>query len=113
VRAEDIVSRYGGEEFCILLPEIPLDDAEQVAERLRTMIERHNMPRETGTEHITVSLGMAILRDQDEGTDLFSRADQAMYQVKRTGGNRTCIMDDDDFRFLGDSSFPRYLPKRA
>ena len=48
MRAEDIVARYGGEEFCILLPEIPVEEAERVAERLRVMIEQHVLPEEAG-----------------------------------------------------------------
>jgi diguanylate cyclase (GGDEF)-like protein len=113
VRAEDIVARYGGEEFCILLPEIPLDDAEQVAERLRVVVERHRLPDAAGVRHITVSLGMAILRPDDEGNELFSRADLAMYEVKHVGGNRLCISDGSGFRFLGPDPIRRLIPRKA
>jgi diguanylate cyclase (GGDEF)-like protein len=113
VRAEDIVSRYGGEEFCVLLPEIPLDDAEQVAERLRAVIERHRLPDAAGVRHIEVSIGMAILRAQDEGNELFTRADLAMYEVKHVGGNRVCITDGADFRFLGEGPMRPLMPREA
>jgi diguanylate cyclase (GGDEF)-like protein len=87
VRAEDIVTRYGGEEFCLLLPEIPLEDAKHVAERLRQTIAEHEMPPTAGIKHITVSLGMALLQPGDGDTELFTRADLAMYEVKKRGGD--------------------------
>jgi diguanylate cyclase (GGDEF)-like protein len=98
VRAEDIVARYGGEEFCILLPEIPVDEAERVAERLRVMIEQQVLPVEAGVAQVTVSVGMALLRDDDLALELFTRADHAMYAVKRAGGNRVCVPDGPAFR---------------
>jgi diguanylate cyclase (GGDEF)-like protein len=102
VRAEDIVARYGGEEFCILLPEIPVDEAERVAERLRAMIQRRVLPETAGVRNVTVSVGMALLRRDDLGGELFSRADHAMYAVKHVGGNRVCIPDGNAYRFYGE-----------
>lgn len=99
VRAEDIVARYGGEEFCVLLPEVSVEDAERVAERLRSMIERHALPHAAGAPTITISIGMATLRGEGE-TDLFARADLAMYQVKHVGGNRVCVAEDGGYRFV-------------
>ncbi|GAC1326450.1 MAG: hypothetical protein NVSMB22_17360 [Chloroflexota bacterium] len=104
VRAEDIVSRYGGEEFCILLPEISLDDAMSVAERMRTVIDRHQWPEAAGVQRITVSIGLATLRLDDVEGEIFSRADQAMYAVKHRGGNRVCVDDDERHRFVGDDT---------
>ncbi|HEX6508843.1 MAG TPA: GAF domain-containing protein [Chloroflexota bacterium] len=101
VRAEDIVARYGGEEFCILLPESPIQEAEQVAERLRGLIERHRLPGGAGVDHITVSIGMATLSRSDKDVELFSRADLAMYQVKHRGGNHVCIHDGNAFFWYG------------
>jgi diguanylate cyclase (GGDEF)-like protein len=100
VRAEDIVARYGGEEFCILLPEIPVEEAERVAERLRAMIERRVMPESAGVRGVTVSVGMALLRDDDQSAELFTRADHAMYTVKRVGGNKVSISEAESFRFV-------------
>jgi diguanylate cyclase (GGDEF)-like protein len=100
VRAEDIVARYGGEEFCILLPEIPVDEAERVAERLRVMIEQQVLPVEAGVAQVTVSVGMALLRDDDLALELFTRADHAMYAVKRAGGNRASVSEATEFRFI-------------
>lgn len=99
VRAEDVVSRYGGEEFCVLLPEIPLDQVEQVAERLRSVIERRRLPEKAGATKITASVGISLLSPEDEETEIFSRSDQAMYEVKRVGGNRVCVCDARGFHF--------------
>ena len=95
VRGEDIVARYGGEEFCVLVPAIAEGEAEQVAERLREMIERAVLPSEAGVEQVTVSVGVAHRQETDTGTALFHRADQAMYQAKRQGGNQVVIADCD------------------
>jgi diguanylate cyclase (GGDEF)-like protein len=104
VRAEDIVVRYGGEEFCILLPELPLSDAEQVADRLRAIIAAQILPPEAGVRHVTVSVGMASLHPDDGEGELFTRADLAMYAVKRAGGNQVCVAEGDTLRFLRESA---------
>jgi diguanylate cyclase (GGDEF)-like protein len=102
VRAEDVVARYGGEEFCILLPEIPVPEAEQVAERLRLLVERHRLPTAAGVDRITVSLGMAVVSTDDRDVEVFSRADMAMYQVKHRGGNHVCVYDGSTFFWYGE-----------
>ncbi|MBV9280746.1 MAG: sensor domain-containing diguanylate cyclase [Chloroflexi bacterium] len=101
VRTEDVVARYGGEEFCVLLPEIEWDGAEQVAERLRLMIERRLLPQEAGVARITVSLGLAFLQGEDDGAELVSRADRALYTAKRRGGNQLCIATEDESLVVG------------
>lgn len=118
VRTGDIVARYGGEEFCILLTEISREEAILVAERLRSLIERRQLPeaagaddRPTGIKQVTVSVGLALLepdrpasRSQATDDDLFSRADLAMYEVKRRGGNAVGIALDGDFTFAEGAS---------
>jgi diguanylate cyclase (GGDEF)-like protein len=93
VRTEDIVARYGGEEFCVLLPDVAPGEAEQVAERLRAMIEKTRLPATAGIRQMTVSVGVARLAPEDQGTELFSRADAAMYQGKRAGGNVVVVAE--------------------
>jgi diguanylate cyclase (GGDEF)-like protein len=89
VRAVDLIGRYGGEEFVILLPETDLDTALHVAERLRASIEK--MPIRVSAQElsITVSVGVAT---KDENTmdlqTLIARADQAMYVAKYRGRNQ-------------------------
>jgi diguanylate cyclase (GGDEF)-like protein len=98
VRTEDVVARYGGEEFCLLLPEVPLQDAQQVAERLRTVIADHRLPEEAGREQITVSVGMAMLEEGQAEDELFRQADQAMYRGKRHGGNAVWVSERGSLR---------------
>jgi diguanylate cyclase (GGDEF)-like protein len=93
VREEDIAARYGGEEFCILLPETSLKEATGVAERLRQAIAENPMPAEAGTQRITVSVGVSQLRADDRNTEVFSRADAAMYAAKAAGGNQLRVAE--------------------
>jgi diguanylate cyclase (GGDEF)-like protein/PAS domain S-box-containing protein len=97
VRNVDVVARYGGEEFILLLPEIDLECAVQVAERLRQAVEKMVVPAETDegrvgtTVQVTVSQGVAMLApDTPDLMDLLVRADRAMYAAKQAG--RNCIM---------------------
>jgi diguanylate cyclase (GGDEF)-like protein len=85
-------ARYGGEEFVVILPETDAKGAETAAERLRALIAGTAV--EVGGESIwvTVSAGVAALREQDEGLDaLVARADQALYGAKRAGRNRVMV----------------------
>ena len=88
-RATDIVCRYGGEEFIVLMPEASRDEGLAMAERLRQEISRMTVVTAAGTLSLTVSLGIAEL-GPDEGENLESliaRADRAMYQAKAAGRN--------------------------
>lgn len=99
VRESDIIGRYGGEEFALALPETAEDSALAVAEKLRLAIEAHEF-RSDGTPpaseppvRLTISIGVASLpveEDQDE-VELIGRADQALYEAKRTGRNRVVV----------------------
>ena len=88
-RATDIVCRYGGEEFIVLMPEAGRDEALAMAERLRQEISHMTVVTAGGTLTLTISLGVAELaRDGDEDLEgLISRADRAMYQAKAAGRN--------------------------
>ena len=88
-RTTDIVCRYGGEEFIVLMPEASQDEGLAMAERLRQEISRMTVVTAVGTLTLTVSLGIAEL-GPDEGENLESliaRADRAMYQAKAAGRN--------------------------
>jgi diguanylate cyclase (GGDEF)-like protein len=113
VRAEDVVARYGGEEFCVLLPEVSMEEAEGVAERLRAVVERRRLPDAAGVRNVTVSVGVAYLATDDSATDVFTRADEAMYEAKRAGGNGVCIWDGSSFRLAcpDDSRAVEYVPR--
>ena len=84
-----IISRFGGEEFCIILPCIDKKEAHVIAERLRKKIEKTKIILRRQKTNITVSIGVATFpldtRDEDE---LILRADKAMYNAKQKGRNR-------------------------
>jgi diguanylate cyclase (GGDEF)-like protein len=89
LRDADILGRYGGEEFAILLPETDLDAAARSAERLRLSVADSPAVTEKGSIPITISLGVACLRGADEQIDqLINRADQALYLAKGAGRNQ-------------------------
>lgn len=89
IRSGDYFSRYGGEEFCILLPSIDSEQALAVAERLRKRYEE--TPMRYGEESIrsTISIGIADSRHTGYSlTELLSSADKALYRAKQMGRNR-------------------------
>jgi len=92
VRSVDVVGRYGGEEFVILLLETAILDAALIAERLRTRIEMAQIPTEAGSLSVTISIGVAQLKE-DMATllDLIEQADYAMLSAKQLGRNRVVV----------------------
>jgi len=89
VREGDIFARYGGEEFVILLPKTNLKQSFEIAERMRRSIESFPFSYEDQKLVVTSSIGIADYADGVEsGTDLFKRADQALYQSKSNGRNQ-------------------------
>jgi len=89
VRVVDLVARYGGEEFVILLPEVNLSAATQIAERLRVDIARHRVNTQRGDLGVTVSIGVAELGDGVNNlAALVDRANQAEHTAKEAGKNR-------------------------
>lgn len=97
VRTEDIVARYGGEEYCVLIPNITPCEAEGMAERLWEYIQDRQLPGKAGAHSITVCVGVAHAEPGDEGESLLSRADAAMYAGKRQGGNLIHVAEDGRF----------------
>ncbi|PPD35495.1 MAG: GGDEF domain-containing protein [Methylomonas sp.] len=90
LRATDIVFRYGGEEFVIVLTDTDLDGARTIAERVRHGIESHTLAYGMDVLNITASLGVSCLNEQDDMEKFVKRADTAMYQAKQSGRNRVC-----------------------
>lgn len=95
LRTVDIIGRFGGEEFAVLLPETDLKVATEVAERLREIIARTGAELEDGRQlRFTVSIGVATLKDRHTSLDmLLNQADKALYQAKATGRDRVCVAD--------------------
>lgn len=88
IREQDVFARYGGEEFVILLPKTNLKQAFEIAERLRKLIESHQFLYEGKKLPVTASIGVADYREGVmTGTDLFKRADEAVYKAKEAGRN--------------------------
>jgi diguanylate cyclase (GGDEF)-like protein len=91
LRKVDILGRIGGEEFAVLLPETGLDQALEVAERLRSVVDETEMLLAgDGSLHFTISLGVATLGPEDSLDRLLMAADRALYDAKHTGRNRVC-----------------------
>ncbi|MBE0508092.1 MAG: diguanylate cyclase [Marinospirillum sp.] len=90
LRRDDLLGRYGGEEFLILLPDTEQNEALLVAERLRQAVETTTYLSNYQPLNITTSLGIALMgtETQISAEELISRADTALYQAKREGRNR-------------------------
>jgi diguanylate cyclase (GGDEF)-like protein len=86
LRTYDIVSRYGGEEFVMVLPETVAWDGHAVAERIRETVAAKVF---TGDVHVTISLGVADLAKGMNADRLLKAADTAVYRAKRAGRNRS------------------------
>ncbi len=91
IKGRDIVSRYGGEEFAIILPDTPFSGALHIAEELRKTISASKLKRKSSQQtldSVTVSIGVAWYRINEPLDEFVHRADKALYHAKRSGRNR-------------------------
>jgi diguanylate cyclase (GGDEF)-like protein/PAS domain S-box-containing protein len=97
VRQVDLVSRFGGEEFVVVLPEMDAIQAEQSAERLRQLVASTPLQLDDGRSvSLTMSVGVAIFPDHGENAPkLIAAADRAMYQAKASGRNRVVMASSE------------------
>ena len=98
VRQElDMVCRYGGEEFVVILPHTGRDGALVAAERIRSAVEKHAFGGQEKPLDITLSLGVSFMDQINivNREELLRRADSALYQAKRQGRNRVCLWDEN------------------
>ncbi len=98
LRGGDILARYGGDEFVIILPEADLEQASMVGQRILDQVNKLELAT-TGGELVkcTMSIGMAIYPDHAQNQkDLFMFADNIMYKAKKQGKNRVCIPSSED-----------------
>jgi diguanylate cyclase len=93
LRSMDVIARFGGEEFLILLPETTIEAASQTMTRLQRELTRHFFMHDNEKVLITFSAGVALRRPHEDQTELVQRADKAMYQAKQTGKNRVVVAE--------------------
>lgn len=91
LRQGDVLGRLGGEEFCIFLPETSVSEASDIAERIRAQCERARITSGRASVTYTVSIGAAQVSPGETSEQAIHRADQAMYEAKRSGRNRVKI----------------------
>jgi len=93
IRDVDICARYGGEEFGIIIPQTTLEETDSMMERIRENIEKHKFEIADNTINITISIGIAGMRQSGASThrELVKYADEALYNAKFNGRNRVEI----------------------
>lgn len=90
VRTSDILGRYGGEEFCCVLPETSFEHALILAERCCSEVAASTFCCSDQSTKITISIGITSRQPDDTMDRIIKRADDALYQAKRAGRNRVC-----------------------
>lgn len=90
IRTSDILGRYGGEEFCCVMPETTFEQALVLAERCREQISENRFSCSDQQSRITVSIGVTTQTAGDTLERMIKRADDSLYEAKRTGRNRVC-----------------------
>jgi len=91
LRPMDLVARYGGEEFVVLLPNTPVAEGEQILTRLQRSLTGGLFMHEQKQVFVTFSAGVTAYRPGERIEVALERADEALYEAKRTGKNRTCV----------------------
>lgn len=87
LRKYDVLARFGGEEFFVMLPNTSIARGAFIAERLRKAVMNDETLRKHG---VTISLGVSEYKERDNFERISKRADKALYQAKKTGRNRVC-----------------------
>jgi two-component system cell cycle response regulator len=88
LRASDVLGRWGGDEFLVILPGITEDILAHTSERCRALVARSTVPVEGSQVRVTISAGAAMAAPGDSSESLLKRADQHLYSSKRSGRNR-------------------------
>ncbi len=93
IRRDEIFARYGGEEFSLVLPETSLQGAYTLCEAIRERVAQYRFAFQGEHIPVTISMGVTILQDTDRvAPDVIARADEKLYEAKRTGRNKVCAL---------------------
>ncbi len=95
-RASDVITRWGGEEFFIILPDTSVRQATAVSERIRKAVADVPFQTSAGKLWLSISLGVAGLQPDDDDCSLERRADQTLYKAKRNGRNLVATNPTED-----------------
>ncbi len=115
-RGQDLVARFGGEEFAIILSQTKAATAHAIAQRIRNRLSKTVFTFDDRTLHMTASVGLATCQ---EGNSIFTanlvkQADRALYQAKRSGKNKVCVFPTDllteSTSSLGAENFGSFIP---
>jgi diguanylate cyclase len=93
LRSMDVIARFGGEEFLILLPETNVEAAAAAMVRVQRELTKHFFLHDNEKMLITFSCGVALRNQNEDQASLMARADRAMYQAKTSGKNRVVIAE--------------------
>ena len=100
VKGAAITARYGGEEFAVVLPTTALQQAMTAADQIRRAVMAKELKKKSTGEklgRVTISVGVSLLRQDDDVHSLIERADACLYAAKRNGRNRVIIETDDEY----------------
>lgn len=100
IRSSDLLGRWGGEEFIIVVADHTLNEIKTLAEKLRIIVENHDFFSE---KSVTISLGVSLVHDSDTESTLFERADKVLYRSKREGKNKVSIESSWDSKNMWES----------
>jgi diguanylate cyclase len=100
IKGQDITARYGGEEFAVVLPNTPLRQALAVADHIRRAVMAKELKKKSTGEilgRVTISVGVSMLKPEDDTDTLIERADACLYAAKRNGRNRVICESDPEY----------------